>query len=90
MPDMPLSVGANGDDVAALHDALSQLQIQIPLSEVNRKFFGPATRQAIQPIQQQTGLPVSGIIDQPTASALSTAIGQHYTQTVKSAALPQV
>ena len=74
MPNAPLSVGAYGESVARLQDALRRQGFQLPASEVNRKFFGPATRQAVQQFQQQNGLPISSEVDDQTASALN-AIG---------------
>ena len=63
MPQEPLAVGAYGDNVTQLHNALLQLGFQLPDSEVRRKFLGPATRQAVQQVQQEHGLPVSGELD---------------------------
>ena len=73
MSNAPLSVGAYGDNVARLQDFLRQQGFQLPASEVNRTFFGPATRQAVQKFQQQNGLPVSGEVDEQTAIALNAA-----------------
>src|SRR6266566_3517940 len=70
MPNAPLSVGSYGDSVARLQDFLRQLGFQLPASEVNRTFFGPATRQAVQLFEQQNGLPVSGVVDEQTAALL--------------------
>ena len=73
MPNAPLSVGAYGDSVTRLQEILRQLESQLPASEVNRKFFGPATRQAVQQFQQRNGLPVSGAVDEQTANAMNAA-----------------
>ena len=73
MPNGPLSVGAYGDSVARLQDFLRQRGFQLPASEVNRTFFGPATRQAVQQFQQQNGLPASGAVDEHTASLMNGA-----------------
>jgi hypothetical protein len=70
MPTALLEIGALGDSVATLHNALAQNGIELPPSELNRKFFGPATRQSIQQLQQQNGLPVTGTLDDRTASLL--------------------
>jgi peptidoglycan hydrolase-like protein with peptidoglycan-binding domain len=71
MPQATLAVGARGSDVAQLHNAILQFGIQLPDSEIRRAFFGPATRQAIQQIQQAHGLPVSGEFDEGTAAAMT-------------------
>src|SRR6266566_2219 len=91
MPNAPLSVGSYGDSVARLQDVLRQLGFQLPASEVNRKFFGPATRQAVQQFQQQHGLPISGEVDEQTASAMSAATAVRNMQNRKStASMPSV
>ncbi len=54
----------------AFHDLLRQQGQQLPAAEVDRKFFGPATRQAIQQLQSQTGLPVTGEVDDRTARVI--------------------
>src|SRR6266446_6701902 len=73
MPNVPLSVGAYGDSVARLQDFLRQRGVQLPASEVNRNFFGPATRQAVLQFQQQNGLPVSGAVDEHTVNLINGA-----------------
>src|SRR5260370_726933 len=70
MQNAPLSVGAYGDSVARLQKLLLQSGFQLASSEVNRTFFGPATRQVIQQFQQQNGLQVSGAVDEQTAILL--------------------
>src|SRR5215471_13546054 len=73
MPDSVLSVGAYGDDVARLHELLRKHGYDLPASEVNRSFFGSATRQAVQGLQQRNGLPASGAIDEDTTAVLAAA-----------------
>ena len=67
----PLSAGAYGDDVSALHRSVLQVGMQIPESELNRRFFGPATRQALRTFQNASNLTVTGVLDPATAAALS-------------------
>ena len=74
MPQATLTVGARGSNVAQLHNAMLQLGIELPDSEIRRTFFGPATRQAVQQIQQAHGLPVSGEFDEGTAAAMTTQL----------------
>jgi len=72
MTNAPLSVGAYGPSVARLQALLRQQGIGLPESEVNRSFFGPITRQAVQEFQKKVGLPVTGQVDEQTDSALGT------------------
>lgn len=71
MPQAPLGIGAYGDNVAELHRALLQLGFHVPDSELRRKFFGPATRHAVQRLQQAHGLSATGELDEETATALT-------------------
>src|SRR5262249_1208392 len=71
MTQATLAVGAHGSDVAQLHNALLQLGFQLPDSEIRRTFFGPATRQAVQQLQQAHGLTVSGQFDASTSAAMT-------------------
>ncbi len=71
MPNAPLSAGAYGDSVARLHDVLHQQGYQLSASEVDRKFFGPATRQAIMHFQERSGLSASGVVDEATQGLLN-------------------
>src|SRR5215471_15000097 len=73
MAHAPLAVGAYGDSVARLQDFLHQQGFSLPASEVDRHFFGPVTRRALQQFQHQKGLQVSGAVDEPTASAMQAA-----------------
>src|SRR5438067_13130478 len=68
-----LYVGDSGDDVARLHDALKRHGFAVPAEEAKRKFFGPATREAVSDYQKQHGLEVTGEVDEATAAALSAA-----------------
>jgi hypothetical protein len=66
-----LYVGLFGDEVAKLHNALTQSGVEVPASEVARQFFGPGTRQAVQQLQQTQALPVTGDVDAATHAVLS-------------------
>ena len=74
MPQAPLAVGAYGGDVAQLQDALLRAGFTLPESEIRRRFFGPATRRAVQQLQRSRGLPVSGEVDEATAAALTPGV----------------
>jgi peptidoglycan hydrolase-like protein with peptidoglycan-binding domain len=89
MPNAPLSVGAYSDDVSRLQSSLIQQGFKLPTSEVNRRFFGPATRQAVQQFQKSQGLPVTGAVDAATAAALAAgASGSAMQQTGGASAPP--
>jgi len=69
-----LSIGAFGERVAALQNTLQRLGYVISSSELQRAFFGPVTRQAIQQFQNESGLVVNGSFDQRTAAAMNAAL----------------
>jgi hypothetical protein len=64
MRQSPLSAGAYGDNVASLQRVLVQGGFQIPDSEVRRKFFGPATREAVLETQAGHELSPTGVVDE--------------------------
>ena len=68
-----LSIGAFGQGVAAVQTALQSLGYDIGASELQRSFFGPVTRRAVQQFQKENGLAVSGKVDPQTAAALGAA-----------------
>jgi Tc toxin complex TcA C-terminal TcB-binding domain/Neuraminidase-like domain/Putative peptidoglycan binding domain/Salmonella virulence plasmid 28.1kDa A protein len=76
MADLPVKLGAYGAAVARLHEFLAQQGVQLPSSELDRAFFGPLTRQAVQQYQRKNGLPPSGEVDAKTALLIEAGI-QH-------------
>jgi glycosidase len=70
MKNPNLSVGASGDEVAELHRKLLALGFSISASELDRKFFGPATREIARECQRQSGLKVTGLVDEKTEAAI--------------------
>src|SRR5262245_22229672 len=66
-----LHLGAFGDDVARLHQALSQRGCAVSSDEVKRRFFGPATRAALIEFQKKQRLDATGTFDAKTAAALA-------------------
>src|SRR5262249_54012121 len=76
MADVPLKLGAYGAAVARLHEFLGQQGVQLPSSEVDRAFFGPLTRQAVQQYQRNNGLPPSGEVDAKTTLLINAAVQQ--------------
>src|SRR4029077_16206960 len=73
MAKLNLEVGAFGDEVKNLHRKLIRHGLRIPSSELDRAFFGPATRNAVLEWQRTHGLPVTGIVDEVTNGALEAA-----------------
>src|SRR6266487_1549398 len=65
-----LHVGDSGGDVVRLHEALRRLGFAVPTEEAKRKFFGPATREAVTDCQKQHGFEVTGAVDEATAAVL--------------------
>ncbi len=65
-----LSVGAIGDEVADLQDKLREYGFDVPPYEVERRFFGPGTREAVQKCQLEYSLKPTGVLDEATSAAL--------------------
>ncbi len=84
-----LNVGDFGDDVARLHENLKARGFDVSPDEVKRKFFGPATRDAVRECQTYYGLGVTGEVDKATDAALS-AIASDKPSTSISATVPPV
>lgn len=74
MPDQQLAVGMFGAEVANLQHKLLQHGFDIPAAEIEREFFGPATREAVRRSQIQHGLTPTGVLDEPTAAAISASV----------------
>src|SRR5207245_748193 len=69
-----LSVGMFGHEVKTLHDRLRQHGIELPASEVERAFFGPGTRHAVQQYHAALGLPVRGEAGERTGATFPAAL----------------
>lgn len=65
-----LKIGDFGDEVARLHAALQSHGFDLPVHEINRKFFGPATRKALRDYQKGHQLDATGALDPRTVTAL--------------------
>jgi hypothetical protein len=70
-----LNVGMMGEDVTALHKALSEQGLKIPDSEARRGFFGPATRNAVLEMQKRQRLPATGQVDTATDMEMFGTVG---------------
>src|SRR5215471_21078704 len=73
MAKLQLAVGSFGEEVKNLHRKLIKHGLGIPSSEVDRSFFGPATRDAILQWQRTHGLPLTAIVDERTDATLEAA-----------------
>lgn len=71
MSNSGLSAGAFGEDVTGLHAQLQERGYLVSPAEVERGFFGPDTRMALQQFQVDQGLRPTGIVDDPTAALLA-------------------
>src|SRR5262249_4508011 len=72
-----LSFGMRGDAVGQLQKKLLRLGFIIPADELEKQFFGNGTLQAVMIFQRQhinDGLRITGVVDDPTAKLIDTAI----------------
>jgi peptidoglycan hydrolase-like protein with peptidoglycan-binding domain len=75
MNSQRLNVGDFGDDVARLHEEIRARGFEVSPEEVKRKFYGPATRDAVRECQTCHGLDVTGDVDEATAAMLIPVAG---------------
>ena len=73
MAKLVLAVGSFGEEVKNLHRKLIDHGLAIPLSEIDRAFFGPGTRYAVLEWQRKHGLPGTGVVDERTDATLEAA-----------------
>ena len=73
MAKLQLAVGSFAEEVKDLHRKLIEHGLVLPRSEVDRAFFGPATRYAVLEWQRKHRLAVTGIVDEHTNATLETA-----------------
>jgi peptidoglycan hydrolase-like protein with peptidoglycan-binding domain len=66
-----IAAGTYGAEVAKIQTALQAAGFDIPRSESTRGFFGAETANAVRRFQQQSHLPVTGIVDDLTLRALA-------------------
>ena len=69
----PLMLGITGGNVAIVHQRLVVLGIEVPSVERRKDHFGPGTEAAIRRFQAETGLPITGVVDEATTLALGLA-----------------
>jgi peptidoglycan hydrolase-like protein with peptidoglycan-binding domain len=68
-----LQKGAYGDNVRALQEALNRAGIGVKYGVDG--YFGSATQASVKAFQRYKGLPITGVVDQATASALGFTTG---------------
>src|SRR2546430_4783860 len=73
LQDRNLSLNMRGADIDLLLEQLRALHFDIPADET---FFGRATRTAVVAIQERERLEPTGIVDQPTAAAITRLFDQ--------------
>ena len=73
MAQSKLTIGAFGDEVRSLHSRLRAVGVEVAENELERGFFGPATRTAVLKCQADRGLDGTGEFDEKTAAALERA-----------------
>ena len=73
MAKLQLAVGSFAEEVKDLHRKLIEHGLVLPRSEVDRAFFGPATRYAVLEWQRKHRLAVTGIVDERTSATLEAA-----------------
>src|ERR1700737_1756231 len=83
MKNPSITVGAIGEEVTELHRKLLGRGFSIPNSEVERTFFGPATREALREFQRKQGLKITGMLDEATNAAIEEALAKGGIRTVR-------
>ena len=79
-----------GDDVALLQQELKQAGRKVDAAEETMKLYGKTTYDAVRQIQQQAGLTASGVVNQSTATAVTTARAGDAPGTAAAPSLPAV
>jgi len=67
----PIKLGMKNNRVKGLHLALVSLGMKIPEKELNKKYFGAATKKLVASLQKGNGLEVTGIVDEATANFIN-------------------
>lgn len=82
MSTSKLTVGDFGDEVARLQEKLKARGFEVSTEEVKRKFYGPATRDAVRERQKSHKIEVTGILDPKTVAALGETKPEKILETV--------
>jgi hypothetical protein len=75
-PDIPISEGMTGANVAILHRELTRLGLPIETAELRGQVVGPSTLKAIRTFQASHQLEPTGIVDRKTAEAIAASLGR--------------
>jgi peptidoglycan hydrolase-like protein with peptidoglycan-binding domain len=79
LPPRDLNAGSSGDDVRDLQANLVSLGYAVPPAEQQGSSFAAGTEAAVRQFQTTQSLPVTGVVDAATASALrSVIVGSTY------------
>jgi transcriptional regulator with XRE-family HTH domain len=76
-----LQQGLTGDDIQLLQSELTLLNFTIPVTERQPTLFGPGTLQIVQNLQKTHNLPITGIVDPVTASAINNDVNAQHPPT---------
>ena len=71
-----LSLGAQGDDVARIQEALAKLGRSLPDGETSQRVLGPGTSAVVKALQQDLGLAATGAVDASTLAAINARVSQ--------------
>jgi len=82
MSSKKLNVGDFGDDVARLHEKLEARGFEVSPEEVKRRFYGPATRDAVRECQTYQGLEATGEVNEATTALLLSSVSDSAASTV--------
>src|SRR3954454_24618052 len=66
-----LSLGAAGDEVAAVHQLLKAHGVSVPADEIAKKVFGPGTSEAVGEFQRNQGVAETKVVTPDTAKLLA-------------------
>lgn len=69
-----LSMGTSGEDVAALHDALTVIGLQIEVGERDNQLYGASTVAAVIKLQALAGIEQTGAVDENTGVVITVAL----------------
>ncbi len=69
-----LAMGASGEEVAALHDALTVIGLQIEVRERDTRSFGTSTVAAVIKLQVLAGIEQTGVVNENTTAVISFAL----------------
>ena len=69
-----LVMGTSGDEVAALHNALTVIGLQVEQTERDTQSYGASTVAAVIKLQALAGIEQSGVLDENTIVIITVAL----------------